>query len=227
MIKLKEMPVNNLPRERLLKDGKESLADYEVLAIILRTGIKGKNVLDLSKEMLTKFQLNEFSNLTINELMEIKGIKEAKAIEILAAIEFGKRVSNYISVRTIIKNNKEAYLYLKNKMEDLEEEHLICLYLNIKSEVVYEKTISIGSINDTSFDINKIIKYALKNSSNHIIISHNHPTGDPLPSNNDIIITHKAIDLLNKFDIKLIDHIIIGKNKYYSFNKQKILYYKN
>ena len=217
MIKLKEMPVNNLPRERLLKDGKESLADYEVLAIILRTGIKGKNVLDLSKEMLTKFQLNEFSNLTINELMEIKGIKEAKAIEILAAIEFGKRVSNYISVRTIIKNNKEAYLYLKNKMEDLEEEHLICLYLNIKSEVVYEKTISIGSINDTSFDINKIIKYALKNSSNHIIISHNHPTGDPLPSNNDIIITHKAIDLLNKFDIKLIDHIIIGKNKYYSF----------
>ena len=108
MIKLKEMPVNNLPRERLLKDGKESLADYEVLAIILRTGIKGKNVLDLSKEMLTKFQLNEFSNLTINELMEIKGIKEAKAIEILAAIEFGKRVSNYISVRTIIKNNKEA-----------------------------------------------------------------------------------------------------------------------
>lgn len=227
MIKLKEMPVNNLPRERLLKDGKESLADYEVLAIILRTGIKGKNVLDLSKEMLTKFQLNEFSNLTINELMGIKGIKEAKAIEILAAIEFGKRVSNYISVRTIIKNNKEAYLYLKNKMEDLEEEHLICLYLNIKSEVVYEKTISIGSINDTSFDINKIIKYALKNSSNHIIISHNHPTGDPLPSNNDIIITHKAIDLLNKFDIKLIDHIIIGKNKYYSFNKQKILYYKN
>lgn len=227
MIKLKEMPVNNLPRERLLKDGKESLADYEVLAIILRTGIKGKNVLDLSKEMLTKFQLNEFSNLTINELMDIKGIKEAKAIEILAAIEFGKRVSNYISVRTIIKNNKEAYLYLKNKMEDLEEEHLICLYLNIKSEVVYEKTISIGSINDTSFDINKIIKYALKNSSNHIIISHNHPTGDPLPSNNDIIITHKAIDLLNKFDIKLIDHIIIGKNKYYSFNKQKILYYKN
>lgn len=227
MIKLKEMPVNNLPRERLLKDGKESLADYEVLAIILRTGIKGKNVLDLSKEMLTKFQLNEFSNLTINELMEIKGIKEAKAIEILAAIEFGKRVSNYISVRTIIKNNKEAYLYLKNKMEDLEEEHLICLYLNIKSEVVYEKTISIGSINDTSFDINKIIKYALKNSSNHIIISHNHPTGDPLPSNNDIIITHKAIDLLNKFDIKLIDHIIIGKNKYYSFNKQKIVYYKN
>lgn len=227
MIKLKEMPVNNLPRERLLKDGKESLADYEVLAIILRTGIKGKNVLDLSKEILTKFQLNEFSNLTINELMEIKGIKEAKAIEILAAIEFGKRVSNYISVRTIIKNNKEAYLYLKNKMEDLEEEHLICLYLNIKSEVVYEKTISIGSINDTSFDINKIIKYALKNSSNHIIISHNHPTGDPLPSNNDIIITHKAIDLLNKFDIKLIDHIIIGKNKYYSFNKQKILYYKN
>ena len=222
-LKLKEMPADFLPRERLLKYGKESLADYEVLAILLRTGTKGINVIDLSKYILSeKIGIKNFKNVTINELMSIKGIKQAKAIELLAAIEFGKRIAYYVDNKIIIKSSKEAYLYLNNKIGGLEEEHLIALYLNIKSEIVAEQIISVGSISETNYDINKIIKYAIKNSSNYIILSHNHPTGDPWPSTADINVTNNAVELASKFDIKIIDHIIIGKNCYYSFKENNI-----
>ena len=227
MNKLKEMPNDFLPRERLLKYGKESLADYEILAILLRTGTKGLNVLELSKYILTnKINMKDFANISINELKNIKGIKEAKAIELVAAIEFGKRALNYIDNNFKINNQKDAYLYLKNKLEDKDEEEVIALYLNVKSEIIFEKVISIGSTSETSFDINKIIKYAIKKSSNHIIISHNHPTGDPTPSKQDLLITSNLVELANKFDIKIIDHIIIGKNKYFSFAENRI-YLKN
>ena len=223
MNKLKEMPNDFLPRERLLKYGKESLADYEILAILLRTGTKGLNVLELSKYILTnKINMKDFANISINELKNIKGIKEAKAIELVAAIEFGKRALNYIDNKFKVNNQKDAYLYLKNKLEDKDEEEVIALYLNVKSEIIFEKVISIGSTSETSFDINKIIKYAIKNSSNHIIISHNHPTGDPMPSKQDLLITSNLVELANKFDIKIIDHIIIGKNKYFSFAENRI-----
>lgn len=223
-ITVKEMPDNLKPRERLYKYGVENLNDYELLAIILGSGIKGLNVLDLSKLILSSFYtINDMKNITINELCMIKGIKKNKASIILASIEFGKRVCNYIEERFLITNSDDGYYYLRSKMENKEEEIVICLYLNSKSEVVGEKIISIGSINEAIFDYKKIIKYAIKNSVNHILIAHNHPTGDPYPSRADIEATKNIIIQADNFDIKIVDHLIIGKGKYYSYFKKKVI----
>lgn len=223
-ITVKEMPDSLKPRERLIKFGPETLNDYELLAIILGSGIKGLNVIDLSKMILSDLcTINDMKNITINELCNIKGIKKNKASLILASIEFGKRVTNYIEDRFFINNTNNGYYYLKNKLENKEEEIVIAIYLNNKSEVVGEKIISIGSVSESIFDYKKIMKYAIKYGVNHMLIAHNHPSGDPSPSLADIEATKTLIELADSFEIKVIDHLIIGKGKYYSYYKKKVI----
>ena len=223
-ITVKDMPDSLKPRERLIKFGPETLNDYELLAIILGSGIKGLNVIDLSKMILSDLcTINDMKNITINELCNIKGIKKNKATLILASIEFGKRVTNYIEDRFFINNTNNGYYYLKNKLENKEEEIVIAIYLNNKSEVVGEKIISIGSVSESIFDYKKIMKYAIKYGVNHILIAHNHPSGDPSPSLADIEATKTLIELADSFEIKVIDHLIIGKGKYYSYYKKKVI----
>jgi len=221
---IKEMPVEIRPRERLLKFGANSLADYELLAIVLRTGTKDKSVLELARELIIKFNnLGEFNDLTITELCTVKGIKDAKAIEILASIELGKRINNYVTQNVYIKGSKDVYLYVKNELENIKEEKFICLYLNVKSMVITSKVIAIGGINSTSVDLKKTLKWAIKYSSNHLIIIHNHPSGDPSPSKEDIDVTLEIKRIASEFDIVLVDHIIVGQNKYFSFVDSKII----
>ena len=221
---IKEMPLESRPRERLVSYGAASLADYELLAIILRTGTKEKSVLELSRELLIKFHnLGEFNDLTITELSTIKGIKEAKAIELLAAIELGKRINNYVRYDTIINGSKDVFLYIRNQLEGLKEERCMCLYLNVKSSIIACKTIAIGGISSTSFDLKKTLKWAIKYSSNHIIICHNHPSGDPSPSKEDVLVTKELKRLALEFEIVLVDHVIIGDNRYFSFVEHKII----
>lgn len=220
---IKEMPEELRPRERLMKYGVIALSDYELLAIILRTGTKELSVLELARKVIIQFQnLGEFRNITINELCRIKGIKEAKAVEILAAIEFGKRIGNYVRNKVIIKSSNDVYLYIKNELEGLDEERLVCIYLNTKCEVIEKKIISIGTINSTSFDFKKVLRWALKLNAIYIVLVHNHPTGDPIPSKQDIQATKEAVKASSMFDIKIIDHVIIGDNKYFSFKEKNI-----
>lgn len=220
---IKEMPEELRPRERLMQYGANALSDYELLAIILRTGTKELSVLELARRVIIEFKnLGELKNVTINELCNIKGIKEAKAVEILASIEFGKRINNYIKNKVTIKGSNDVYFYIKNELEGLDEERLLAIYLNIKCEVIERKVISIGSINSTSFDFKKILKWAFKLNSTFIVLVHNHPTGDPTPSKQDIVATKEAVKQAEMFDIKIVDHIIIGDKKYYSFKEKNI-----
>ena len=221
---IKEMPEELRPRERLMRYGVSALSDYELLAIILRTGTKELSVLELAKQVITEFKnLGELRNITVNELCMIKGIKQAKAVEVLASIELGKRINNYTKNKVVIRCSKDVYLYLKNELEGLEEERLITIYLNIKGEVIDKKVISIGGINSTSFDFRKVLKWAFKLNAVSIVLVHNHPTGDPVPSKQDIEATKLAVKSAGMFDIQVIDHIIIGEKKYYSFKEKKIL----
>lgn len=220
---IKEMPEELRPRERLMKYGSNALSDYELLAIILRTGTKQLSVLELARQVIIEFKnLGELKNITINELCRIKGIKQAKAIEIIAAIEFGKRINNYVKNNVAIKSGKDVYLFMKNELEHLDEERLYAIYLNIKCEVIEKKVISIGSINSTSFDFKKILKWSIKLDSSFIVLVHNHPTGDPTPSKQDLEVTKEAIKLANMLEIKIVDHLIIGNNRYFSFKEKKI-----
>ncbi len=221
---IREIPQNERPRERLQKYGSSSLADHELLAIILRTGTPKLSVLDLAKQVLIEFEnLNKLTDVTVEELTKIKGIGKAKALEILAAIELGKRINLPASPKVHLTNPFQSYAYLKNKLQNESQENLVCVYLNTQSEVIKSKTISIGTNNHTIFNPKDILKWALKYSASAIIIAHNHPSGNPNPSFEDYEVTKKLINAARYMDILIVDHIIIGKNRYFSFLENKKL----
>lgn len=222
---LRELPVEERPRERLIKYGASSLSNYELLAILLRTGTKDCSVINLAKSILMKIEnINMLNDITIEELIQIKGVGQVKAIELLAAIELGKRINNPYTLNDVIDTPKKAYLYVKDELQHLTQENLVCLYLNTKSQVIAKKTITVGTISQTIINPRDIFKWAFKFSCFAIIIIHNHPSGHPEPSQPDIIMTKKILEAAKTVDLLLVDHIIIGKNKYYSFQENKILF---
>lgn len=221
--KIKELPDEVKPRERLMAFGAKSLADYELLAIILRTGIKHASVLDVSKNLIIKMRnLGNFNEVTIEELKKIDGIGEAKAIEILASIEFGKRVCKYKSEKKAIKSITEMYNYIRYDLENLKYEEIRAYYLDIKGNIIDYRILGIGNINSSTCDEKEIVKWALKLSSSNIILAHNHPTGDSSPSYNDVFYTKRLLDFCKKMDINLIEHIVIGKNNFHCIIKDCI-----
>lgn len=220
---LKEMTSLEKPREKLMKYGAESLTDYELLAVIIKSGIKNKSVIDLSIEIMNYYNKIYFLNdATLNELKDIKGIGEAKALELLASIELGKRIVNGKNKIIYIKKAMDAYLYIKTEMINLNQEHFVCIYVDTKGKVICHRVISIGTNKETIADYKDAVKWALKYSSYGILYVHNHPSGDPNPSENDFILTDIFKNISKNVDLVYLDHIIIGKNCFYSFVKGKI-----
>lgn len=220
---LKEMTEMEKPREKLYYYGANSLSNYELLAIILRTGTKEKSVIDLSIELLKQINtINDFHNITIEELLKIKGIGKIKAIELLAIIEFSKRINSCDFKQYYIKSAKDCYKYLKNKLSFLDQEHFVAIYLSINNKVILDKTISIGTSNKMITDPKDVIKWGIKVSAYGVIISHNHPSGEVIPSNEDIMFTNSLQQACNAVDLVFVDHIILGKNKYFSFKQKSI-----
>ncbi len=222
---IKEIPFEERPRERFLKYPSSTISTHELIAIILRTGSRQESVIELSKRILYKYDnLKALSNAPIKDLMKIKGIGTSKAIELLAAFELGKRVLKESFDSSVKLHSPESiYLYLKDDLEMKTQEHFIALYLNTKGELVKKETLFIGSLNSSLIHPRELFKHAVLNSAATIIVSHNHPSGDPTPSNQDIEITkilHKNSIMM---DIELLDHIIIGKDRYYSFKEKGII----
>jgi len=225
MFMIKEIPVEERPRERFLKYPTKTIANHELIAIILRTGSRKESVIELSKRILYKYDsLKALSNTTVKDLMKIKGIGNSKAIELLSAFELGKRVMKE-SFNTQVKlHTPEAiYLYLKDDLEMKTQEHFIALYLNTKGELLKKETLFIGSLNSSLIHPRELFKHAVLNSAATIIVSHNHPSGDPTPSKADIDITKILYKNSIMMDIELLDHIIIGKDRYYSFKEKGII----
>ena len=217
--------VEMLPRERILNYGPAALADYELLAIMLRTGTKGVNVLELAKEVLQKIQrINYLNETTIYELTEIKGIKNAKAIEILAAIELGKRVCKPTLHMNYIKSSKDVYKLLEVEMSNISHEEIRCIYLNNKGSVQEIKIISHGGRLQAAIDFREIIKWAFKFSSSNFILVHNHPSGVATPSLEDLEVSKRLDEYATSIGLLMVDHVIIGKGQYYSYRKQIIEY---
>lgn len=225
---LKEMSNDELPREKLKKYGVKSLADYELLAIILKTGTNNKSVIDLSIELLEKINnLDLLSEITLEELLELKGIGEAKALTILASIEFSNRLLAGKKEDIYIKSTDDVYKYLKYELVNEKQEKLICIYINYKNKIIDKRIINIGSLSSTNVDIKSCIKWGLKLSSQGIIFVHNHPSGDAHPSAYDDFVTKKFREASNYVDIKFIDHLIIGRECYYSYSMNKIINIKD
>lgn len=218
MYKIKELPTNERPRERLKSVGVNNLTDKEILSIILKTGTKDKNVNELSLDILNKYKLFDLKNITINELTSIKGIGEVKAIELLSAIELGKRIFLRDSKKLLkLDNASKIYESSKYLFNGLKQEYFYCYYFNNKQELINKKLIFIGTINSATTHTREIFKEAYLLSASSIVCLHNHPSNDVTPSKADIVFTEHLIKTGNIQGIPVLDHIIVGDNNYYSF----------
>ena len=225
-IMLKDTPLFTRPRERLKKYGVEYLTNEELLSILLRTGTKNISVKDLSLYVLKQLDnISEINNASLNSLKAITGIGEAKAMSILAALELGKRIylKNETINKIIIKNGLSVYNLFRYLIYTEKQENLIVLLLDSKNNLIKSKTVFKGSLNISIAHPREIFKEAIINNANSIILVHNHPSGDPYPSINDKNITNQMIHSGTIIGIPVIDHIIIGNNKYYTFKENKVV----
>lgn len=217
-LKIKDIPFSERPRERLKEVGVENLTNKELLSIILKVGTRNKNVSDLALELLKKYQLLEFKNLSIQDLIKIDGIGEVKAIELLATIEFGKRVFLKEPKRLDkMENPKAIWESSKYLFDSLKQEYFYCYYFNNKQELIERKLIFMGTINQATTHTREIFKEAYRVSASSIVCLHNHPSNDVTPSKADILFTERLMKTGSIQGIPVVDHIIVGDNSFYSF----------
>ncbi len=221
-MKILDIPLENRPRERFLQRGADGLSDAELLAIILQKGTYGENAVDMSNRLISIYGLDKLADLSIQELRAIKGIGPAKAMHIKAIFEVNKRV-RVANAPPIIKTAQEAHFYLCPKLESLDREQFVILHLNNRYALLKEEVVSVGIVDETVIHPRELFKAAIKESTSKIIIAHNHPSGDPLPSVNDKRTTKTLVEAGKIVGIPVIDHIIIAKNGYYSFREHNQL----
>ena len=216
--RIKDIPENERPRERLKEVGVDNITDKELLSIILKTGIKNKNVSDLSIEILNRYSLSDLKDLSLNELKNIKGIGEVKAIELLASIELGKRIFLKKDIKLKKLDNPEAiWKSSRYILADKKQEYFYCYYFNNKQELIERKLIFMGTINSSITHTREIFKEAYRISASSIICIHNHPSNDVTPSHADIEFSKNLFATGKIQGIPVSDHIIVGDNSYYSF----------
>ena len=220
MVKIKDIPINDRPCERLILNGVESLSNDELLAIILKTGVRGKSAKELSQLLLSKIGgIKKLNDINFEYLNKFKGIGKSKACNLLAAIELSKRINSEVDTLKNVKlNNSElVYKFYKEKIGNKKQEYFYCVYLDNQKRIIEDKLLFIGTINYSLVHPREIFKEAYLLGASAIICIHNHPGGNPLPSKQDLDITNSLIDAGKILGIKVVDHIIICKEKYYSF----------
>lgn len=217
--KIKDLPLDERPREKLKNKGVEALSNEELIAIILRCGNKEESVKDLAIRLVKNLNsFHDLNNITYQDLIKIKGIKEAKAISILASIELGKRVVNVKQEqKDKIKSAEDIYDLFQMKVINLKQEKLFALFLNAKNEVIKEEVIFIGTQNKSITHPREIFNAAIKNSAVKLVLVHNHPTGDVTPSKEDIKFTENIVAIGKMIGIPLMDHVIISETQFFSF----------
>ncbi|WP_456426085.1 RadC family protein [Desulfurobacterium sp.] len=220
--RVKDLPESDRPREKLLKLGAENLTDAEIIAILLRTGIKGKNVIDLAREILIRFGgIEGISEASVRELSTFKGLGKAKAITLKAAIEAGRRAGKLKKKRKI--DSPEAVVNLLEHLRYEKVETFGILTLNTKGELINIHTVSKGGVNFAHIEPKEVFHPAVKDLAVAVILFHNHPSGNPEPSTDDIKVTRKIVQGSEILDIEIIDHIIIGRDSFFSFKENHLI----
>lgn len=219
--KIKDLPKVERPREKLIKYGPEKISNSELLGILLGSGTKDTNVVDFSKNILKKFRKDNIKDITAKELMEIKGVGNAKATKIVACMELGKRLlkDNNGTVLRTAEDIWKACSDLWNK----KKEYTRVFYLNARDEEINRDLLSIGTLNSSLVHPREVFEPAIKDHAAKVVIVHNHPSGKVSPSKDDIEITNRLVKSGNILDVKLEDHIIVSKNNFYSFKENKLI----
>lgn len=225
-MKLKDIPLEERPRERLIKVGVDNLSNEDLISIILNTGTKDTNVKELSLNVLKTIKsVNNLSDLSIKELTSINGIGKVKAIKLLAAIELGKRVSNInIKDNVLLNNSSIVHKYFSNLICNSKQEELLVILLNNRKRLIDYKIMFKGTDTSSVVGIKEILNYAIKQRACAIIIMHNHPSLNVEPSFADIELTNNLNDSCKIMGIPLLDHIITNGKNFYCFSEGKIIY---
>lgn len=213
---LRNWPKGKKPRERLISEGIDSLSDAEILAIILRTGTKGKSVVQLSQELLNQFgSLRELLACDFNQIRTIKGLGLAKYSQIAAVKEIAKRsLKQELSEKPTIDSAKHAMQFLLSTMRDYRSEVFACLFMDTKNQLIRYEELFVGSINQANIYPREVVKLVLKYNAASVIFAHNHPSGSYQPSNSDKQITSRLKQALDLIDVAVLDHVIVGESTY-------------
>ncbi|MBS6195286.1 MAG: DNA repair protein RadC [Clostridiales bacterium] len=226
--KIQEMPANERPYEKCLSRGPEVLSDSELLAVIIRSGTRGSSSVELAQTVLERGKGQEgllgIHHLSMQELMEIKGIGQVKAVQIKCIGELSKRIAAVSAKKLLDFQDPETIAhYYMEQMRHEEQEQMICMMLNTKNQLLGEEVISKGTVNASLVSPRDLILAAFRYHAVYIILVHNHPSGSPEPSREDILLTRRVMEACSLVDIPLLDHIVIGDRKYVSFREDGIL----
>lgn len=225
---LNDLPAEERPRERLVKYGVDSLSLQELLSLIFGRGVKGESVVNISQKVMAVFgSLNQLSESSIEELKQIKGVGLAKACQLKACFEIARRLKKEESLdkhkNHIIRQPKDLYPFLKEKITNFNKEYFIVVSLDNRNKIISIDTVSVGTLNSSLIHPRETFEIAIKNHAASIIICHNHPSGELKPSEDDLIITQNLVKAGNLLGIKVADHLIIAKDGYFSFKEKKII----
>lgn len=223
MVKLKSLPKHEMPREKLIEKGSENLKDKELLAILLRTGREGKNVIEVAEEILRKYPMKKLLNLDFQSLSKIKGIGNGKATTLLAAFELTKRALEVEDNNLPTINSAKDVVAQLQELRIAKKEHFVVLYLNARNQLAHKETISVGILNASLIHPREVFEPAIKNLAAQIIIAHNHPSGDLESSADDMEITKRLIESGKILGIEIIDHVIIAQNSFLSFKDKNLI----
>ena len=229
MVKIKDIPINERPIERLINNGASNLSNEELLTILFRTGTHSLSAYDLAFNLLKEVDnIVDIKDITLQQLLSIKGIGKSKAAIILATTELSRRLNSIIDTLVNKGSSPELiYEYYKNKLESKKQEHFYAVYLDNSKKIIKDKLLFIGTINYSLVHPREVFKEACKISASFIILVHNHPSGNVMPSSFDIKTTQNLIEIGNLMGINVLDHVIIGNNNYYSLLENKDIWKKS
>ena len=224
-MKLKELNIEERPRDRLIATGSSAVGNAELLAILLRTGSGNKNVLEMSHELLAAAgSLTELSAMSIDKMQAIGGIGKNKAATVTAAFELGRRFAaeGSRSPCRAITNASQIFSIMFPVLKGIDHEECWILYLNRANHILYKEKVSVGGLSSTTIDTNSILRKAIEKKADGIILVHNHPSGNPQPGKADVVETERLKKAAETFSISMLDHVIISDSGYYSFADQTI-----
>ncbi len=224
---LKDLPREERPRERMERLGPTALSNAELLAILLRTGTRSESALELARRVLGAGRdevggLHALARASVGEMATLKGIGLAKACQVLAAVEIGRRIAGTVEERPVIKGPGDASLLVMENMRHLEQEHFQVILLNIKNQVLGVELVFVGGLASSPVHPREVFKSAIRKSAAGVILVHNHPSGDPSPSREDMEVTKRLTEAGKLLGIEVLDHLVIGDNKYVSFREKGI-----
>lgn len=222
---IRDLPARERPRERMVNYGARALSNSELLAILLRTGSNRESALQLAQSLISEIEgIENLKLITIEELTAIYGIGQAKAVQILAAVELGRRVQEFAPAEKYpIRMPKDAAKYVGDDLRHLQQEHFVVLLLDTKNCVISQELITVGTLNSSIVHPREVFRPAIKKSVSAIILVHNHPSGDSTPSKEDIEVTERLIKAGKLIGIDVLDHVIIGGSSYTSLREGKYI----